>query len=187
MSVHSPGFRASADEEAARPRWRGSGSSIRCCSTPTSRSGSDYENAGWPGRYLWGPAGTLVDYHYGEGAYAECERAICELLGIACEPLAPLRPEDAPDALLVVPSEDRLVEPFSGSYEAAPRGRCSTPGRAGRRWFAPTVARSPSSIPARFCSVEHDHHTAGELALELGSDVRCDGVCFTPGLAAAGE
>jgi hypothetical protein len=37
-----------------------------------------------------------------------------------------------------------------------------------------------------FVRVEHERHTAGELALELGRDVRCDGVCFTPGLASGG-
>jgi hypothetical protein len=30
----------------------------------------EYENAGWPGRYLWNADGMLADYHYGEGAYA---------------------------------------------------------------------------------------------------------------------
>ena len=40
-----------------------------------------YENLGWPARYLFDAAGRLYDYHYGEGAYEETERAICELLG----------------------------------------------------------------------------------------------------------
>jgi hypothetical protein len=185
VSVHSPGFRASADEEATAAAVARLGIEHAVLLDSDFALWRDYENAGWPGRYLWGPAGTLADYHYGEGAYAECERAICDLLGIDCEPLAPLRPEDAPDAELVVPSEDRLTEPFSGSYEAGaawavldPRG----PGavvRANDREIA--VAH-----PGAFVLVEHERHTAGELALELGRDVRCDGVCFTPGLASGG-
>jgi hypothetical protein len=31
--------------------------------------------------------------------------------------------------------------------------------------------------------IEHDHHVYGELSLELSEAVRCDAVCFTPGLA----
>ena len=37
--------------------------------------------------------------------------------------------------------------------------------------------------PGALLLFEHGHHAHGELALELGSDVRCDAVCFTPGLA----
>src|SRR4051812_42109702 len=59
-----------------------------------------YGNEGWPARYLWDQRGALFSMHYGEGAYTETEREIGELLGIEVQPLAPLRPEDAPDALL---------------------------------------------------------------------------------------
>ena len=37
--------------------------------------------------------------------------------------------------------------------------------------------------PGAYRLVEHDRHTAAELVLEIGSGVRCDGGCFTPGLA----
>ena len=30
----------------------------------------EYENEGWPARYLFDGRGRLFDYHYGEGAYA---------------------------------------------------------------------------------------------------------------------
>src|SRR5580704_202637 len=118
VSVHAPGFRASADEDAVRAAVVRLGIEHPVLLDTNFALWSDYENAGWPGRYLWGPAGTLVDYHYGEGAYAECELAICELLGVACTPLEPLRPEDVPGALLAQPSPDRLEEPFDGPYEA---------------------------------------------------------------------
>ena len=126
-----------------------------------------------------GPDGTLVDYHYGEGAYAECELAICELLGVACEPLAPLRPEDAPGALLAPPSPDRLGEPFSGPYEAGGVWAVLDGAAAAS---APTGASSSVEHPGAYLLVEHERHSAGELTLELGRGVRCDGVCFTPGL-----
>jgi hypothetical protein len=31
--------------------------------------------------------------------------------------------------------------------------------------------------------IDHDHHVHGELSLELSAAVRCDAICFTPGLA----
>ena len=41
-----------------------------------------YGNEGWPARYLWDARGALFSLHYGEGAYEETEREICELLGV---------------------------------------------------------------------------------------------------------
>ena len=65
-----------------------------------------YGNQGWPARYLWDPELALYSMHYGEGAYAETEREIQALLGVEREPLAPVRPEDAPDALIAAQTED---------------------------------------------------------------------------------
>ncbi len=185
VSVHSPGFRASADEQATEAAVARLAIEHAVLLDTAFALWRDYENAGWPGRYLWGPAGTLVDYHYGEGAYAECERAICDLLGIECEPLTPFRPEDAPDAELVVPSEDRRAEPFSGSYEAGAAWAVLDPRVPGALVHA-NGREIAVEHPGAFVLVEHEQHTAGELLLELGGDVRCDGVCFTPGLAPVG-
>ena len=33
----------------------------------------EYENRGWPARYLFDGHARLFDYHYGEGAYVETE------------------------------------------------------------------------------------------------------------------
>jgi hypothetical protein len=182
VSVHAPGFRASGDEDAVRAAVARLGIEHAVLLYTDFALWREYENAGWPGRYLWGPAGTLVDYHYGEGGYVECERAICELLGVEREPLAPLRDEDAADALLVVPSADRLTEPFSGRYEA------------GAAW-AVLDSRPPGGValangreivvehPGAYLLARHERHARGELLLELGAGVRCDAVCFTPGLA----
>ncbi len=181
VSVHSPGFRASADEDALRAAVARLGIEHAVLLDTNFALWQDYENAGWPGRYLWSRDGTLADYHYGEGGYAECERAICELLGVACEPLAPLRPEDAPDALLVAPSEDRLSEPFSGPYEAGAAWAVLDPRRPGA---VVTVNGRELAVehPGAHLLAHHERHSRGELELELGAGVRCDGVCFTPGL-----
>ncbi|HEX4467323.1 MAG TPA: DipZ protein, partial [Solirubrobacteraceae bacterium] len=39
------------------------------------------------------------------------------------------------------------------------------------------------AAPGAYALLEHERHTAGELALELRGDVRCLATCFTPGLA----
>jgi hypothetical protein len=180
VSVHSPGFRASADEDAVRAAVARLEIEHPVLLDTNFALWRDYENAGWPGRYLWGPDGMLADFHYGEGAYEECERAIGALLGIVREPMAPLRPEDAAGAELVAPSPDRLDEPFDGPYEAGAvwgvlDGRGAA--RAGDRELA-------VDHPGAYLLAEHERHTRADLCIELGRGVRCDGVCFTPGLAA---
>jgi hypothetical protein len=187
VAVHSPGFRASANEAAVRAAVKRLAINHPVLLDTNFALWQEYENAGWPARYLWDGEGLLADYHYGEGAYAETELAIQVLLeaaGPTQEPLAPLRPEDEPDAELVIPSEDRSAEPWSGPYEAGavwavlePRG-ARTQGTITANGTEHTVTH-----PGAYLLIEHDHHQAGELALELGGDVRCDAVCFTPGLA----
>jgi thiol-disulfide isomerase/thioredoxin len=183
VSVHSPGFRASANERSVRAAVARLGIEHAVMLDSNFALWQDYENAGWPGRYLWSPDGMLADYHYGEGAYAECEHAICALLELEREPLAPLRPEDEPDAILVVPSEDRLTEPFSGPYEAGAAWAVLDPGRPGA--LVEVNGRQLAvEHPGAHLLAHHERHARGELAVELGPGVRCDGVCFTPGLQA---
>src|SRR3954451_5582627 len=76
-----------------------------------------YGNEGWPARYLWDPDLSLHSLHYGEGAYAETEREIQTLLGVSGELVEPLRPEDAPDAMIATPTPD-VAGPYSGEYQA---------------------------------------------------------------------
>ncbi len=141
----------------------------------------DYENLGWPARYLFGNDNMLAYYHFGEGAYAETETEIRALLGLPGDDgalMAPVRPEDAPDARLVVQSDD-VAGPYSGPYEA------------GEVWAVldgeGTVIANGVQIavthPGPYRLVAHPVSTAGELTLELGDGVICHAVCFTPGLA----
>ena len=142
----------------------------------------DYENLGWPARYLFGSDNMLAEYHFGEGAYAETETAIRALLGLPGDDaalLAPVRPEDAVDARLAIQSDD-VAGPYSGPYEA------------GEVWAVlegtGTVRANGASVtvdhPGAYRLIAHPVSTAGELTLEIGDGVVCHGVCFTPGLAA---
>jgi len=140
-----------------------------------------YGNLGWPGRYLFDQRGMLFDRHYGEGGYADAERAIQELLDVDGPVLEPVRPEDAEGAVLEPQSED-VEGPYSGPYRAGGvwavldgSGEARVNGRA----LAVTH-------PGCYEVVSHPVSTAGELELEIGSGVRCHAVCFTPGLAQSG-
>jgi hypothetical protein len=132
-----------------------------------------YGNEGWPGRYLWDTRGALFSMHYGEGAYVETELEIQELLGVAREPLRPMRPEDAPGVL--------LPGPYSGPYEAG--GVWAVLSGTGTI----VVNGTPREVSWPGCHplVEHDVHTAGVLELEIGDGMSCHMTCFTPGVAPA--
>jgi hypothetical protein len=181
VGVHTPGFRASANDDSTRAAVARLGVAYPVLLDTDYALWHEYENAGWPGRYLWNADGALADYHYGEGSYEECERAICELLAIDCVPLDPVRPGDEPGAMLARPSEDRTEEPFSGAYEAGAAWAVLDPP-AGGGSVRVNGAELAVPHPGAHLLAEHAHHSAGELELELGRGVRCDGICFTPGL-----
>jgi thiol-disulfide isomerase/thioredoxin len=140
-----------------------------------------YGNEGWPARYLWDRRGALYSMHYGEGAYHETEREIQALLGVERPLVEPLRPEDAEDVLLPAQTEDQPGA-YSGPYEAG--GVWAVLEGAGE-----VVANGralPVSEPGAYPLVEHPHHTAGVLHLDVGAGVTCHATCFTPGVAAPG-
>lgn len=178
VSVHCPGFAASRDPDAVRAAVARLEIEHPVLVDTELELWRLYGNEGWPARYLFDQHGMLFDVHMGEGAYAETELAIGELLGIEVEPVGPLRPEDDPEALLAVPTAD-VAGPYSGPYEAGAvwavldgRGRVTAGGRA-------IDVDGPGAYPL----VEHERHTAGVLELELGAGVTCEAVCFTAGLA----
>ncbi|HEY2769440.1 MAG TPA: DipZ protein, partial [Solirubrobacteraceae bacterium] len=111
----------------------------------------------------------------------ETEQAIQELLEID-EPLtAPVRPEDDPDALLTVQTED-VEGPYEGPYQAGAVWAVLD-GVGSVRANGATIA---VDHPGAYELIVHERSTAGELELELGDGVECYAVCFTPGLAPEG-
>ena len=138
-----------------------------------------YGNKGWPARYLWDTELALHSLHYGEGAYAETEREIQALLGVAREPVAPVRPEDDPDALVAVQTEDQPGA-YCGPYEA---GGGVGGGRRRRRAERERRAswRSPSRAASRWSSTAATRPAT--LSLEPGPGVTVvHATCFTPGV-----
>jgi hypothetical protein len=181
ISVHSPGFDASRPEEAVRAAVARLGIEHPVCIDGDLLVWALYDNEGWPSRYLFNQQQRLHEYHFGEGAYAETELAIQELLGVERELLAPLRLEDEPSARIVVQTPDQPGA-YSGPYVAGTvwgvldgSGEVLVNGR--------TLA---VEHPGAHVLVEHAVSTAGVLELEVGAGVECLGVCFTPGLAPPG-
>ena len=183
VGVHSPGFEISREESAVRDAVARLEIAYPVMIDSELELWREYENAGWPARYLFDGRGRLFEYHYGEGAYAETELAIQELLGVQREPLAPLRPEDAPDALLAAQTADQPGA-YSGPYEAG--GVWAVLDGAGTlRVDDGTGAAREVSVdhPGAYQLLEHDRHTAGVLSIELGEGVDCLATCFTPGVS----
>ena len=176
VGVHSPGFEVSHDEQAVREAVARLGIEYPVLIDSELELWQEYENQGWPARYLFDGRARLFDYHYGEGDYQGTELAIQQLLGIEREPLEPLRPEDAPGAELSPPTPEQPGA-YSGRYEA------------GGVWAVleghgtVTVNGEKLEIPATGAweLIAHERHTAANLVLEIGRGLVCLATCFTPG------
>jgi hypothetical protein len=145
----------------------------------------DYGNEAWPARYLFDQRLKLYSMHVGEGLYDETETEICELLGIAdCDPLQPVRPEDAPGALLAAQTAEQEGA-WSGAYEAGGVWAVLEPHPATGE-PTPKIVCNGRELAVEYSGchllVEHEHHTAAELSLQVGAGVTCHAVQFTPGL-----
>ena len=178
IGVHAAGFPPSRDPDAVRAAVERLEIGYPVAIDTAYEVWKLYGNLGWPARYLFDQRSMLLHYHYGEGGYEETEQAIQGLLGIERPLLDPLRPEEAPDAVLE-PQSDDVEGLYAGPY------------RAGAVW---AVLEGRGTVTANGRTIEvdhsgcyeliaHSHSTAGELALDLAPGVTCHAVCFTPGLA----
>ena len=179
IGVHCPGFPCSRDEAAVRAACERLGVEHPVCIDSDLRLWREYNNQGWPARYLFDGRQHLFEYHYGEGGYAETERAIQELLGVERDLVAPVRAEDDPEAEIVAQTPDQEGA-YSGPYEAG--GVWAVLDGEGEVRINGTALHV--THPGCHRLIEHDRHTEGVLDLQVGSGVTCHAVCFTPGLAA---
>lgn len=180
VSVHCGGHPASQDEASIRQAIARLGVEHAVLIDSEFELWQQYDNPGWPARYLFDPDGMLVEVHHGEGGYLETEAVIRELLADDGDDVGLQRAEDDPDALIVVPTAD-VEGAYSGPYEAG--------GIWGVFVGAGTVTTNGMAMeltaPGAFNLVCHDEHTAGVLELEVSAGVVCLATCFTPGLAPA--
>ncbi|MBX5470652.1 MAG: redoxin domain-containing protein [Thermoleophilaceae bacterium] len=106
IGVHSPGYSFGRDAETVRRAVSRLGIEYPVALDPAYEVARSYGIHGWPSRFLFDRRLVLRYVHYGEGDYLDCELAIQECLHELDEdlelpePLEPLRPEDAPGALM---------------------------------------------------------------------------------------
>jgi AhpC/TSA family len=184
VGVHCPGFEPSRQEPAVRAAVARLGISYPVLIDAEFELWRDYENEGWPARYLFDGHGRLFEYHFGEGGYLETELAIQELLDLQREPLAAARPEDAPDALLAAQTQDQPGA-YNGPYEAGAvwavlEGQGTVLVGGGPAAGGTELAVSHAGA---YELIVHERHTRAELELQAGAGVRCLATCFMPGLA----
>jgi hypothetical protein len=181
ISIHAPGYAAGLDEDDVLAAVDRLGIEHPVMLDTEHEVWLEYGNQGWPARYLWNPRLRLHEYHYGEGGYAETEREIQALLEID-EPLTPpVRPEDDPEALIVVPTEAQ-DGPWSGPYAAGGVWAAF----AGRGTVRVNGTEVTIDHPGARPLVAHPHHVEAVLDLEVGDGVECLSVQFTPGLVPPG-
>jgi hypothetical protein len=181
VGVHSAGFEPSSDPDNVRAAVARLGIEYPVLIDLDLVVWRRYDNLGWPARYLFDAEGRLYDYHYGEGAYEETERAIQALLGVQAQPLAPIHPEDAPGARVALQSDD-VAGAYSGPYEAGGVWAVLDGGGVLSACGRELVVDHPGAYEL----ISHPRSTAGVLELSVGAGVRCLAVCFTPGLAGPG-
>jgi hypothetical protein len=125
LGVHTPRFPFTAADVAVADAARRLEISHPVAVDSARRVWRAYGCEGWPSLFLWGNGGVLRWFHFGEGEYEGTEVAIQELLLESApdlrlpDPLPPLRPSDAPGALVAPPSDEVL-----------PGGSASEPWRA---------------------------------------------------------
>jgi hypothetical protein len=174
LGVHSPRFPFTAERSALTPALERLGVRHPVADDSSYAVWHDYGCKGWPSLFLWGQGGALRWFHFGEGEYAATEEAIHaelrELDALAELPplLAPLRPSDAPGALVAPPSE-----------EVFPGGSPSRPWRPGNGGEELTLSYAAGGVHA---SVDG----AGELRIALDGEQRVVEVA-APGLVELAE
>ena len=180
IGVHSPGFDPGREEQAVRGAVRRLQITYPVLIDVDFVLWQDYENEGWPARYLYDGRGRLFEYHFGEGGYEETELAIQELLGVEMPAIEPVRVEDSPGAVLASQTQDQPGA-YCGPYEAG--GVWGVFAGAG----TVLVNGREVEIPAAgaYELITHARHERAVLELLPAPGLRCLATCFTPGLAGA--
>ena len=158
--------RSAPTARRSRRAWRASGVEFPVAIDAGRDLWHVYGCEGWPSLFLWAMGGALTWVHFGEGEYLGTEMAIQEelreidALRPLPETMAPLRPEEAPNAQVIAPSaevfpgggwerpwiagedaDELVVEYEAGGAWATIEGFGSLDRRGRRR--APRRARDP--------------------------------------------
>jgi hypothetical protein len=160
IGVQAPRFPFGADAAAVRAGLAALGVEFPVAIDAQHQLWNAYGCEGWPSLFLWSRGGALSWVHFGEGEYGATEEAIqAELREIDAlrdlpEPLAPLRPTDAPGATVIAPSP-----------ELFPGGSWERPWQAGENGDALAIPYQAGGV---FATLEG----SGEIAVEVDGERR---------------
>jgi hypothetical protein len=117
IGVHSPQFEFGRDPRNVEQAASRLGAGFPIAADGDYAIWRLYGTEVWPSLYLWDRRGSLRHHHFAEGGYRETELAIHAVLreidadAELPEPMPPLRPTDAPGALVKRPTPHRYLEP----------------------------------------------------------------------------
>ena len=203
VAVQSPRFPFGADPEAVAAAVAALGIEFPVAIDAEHDLWAAYGCEGWPSLFLWSLGGALSWVHFGEGEYRASEEAIQEelreidALRELPEPMAPVRPSDAPGATVIAPtpelfpggswerawtaSEDEpalALDYQAGGVYATVEGEGEIAVEIDGEW-APAVAVGPA--PALQAIAEHPSHEAHSLLLRPSPGLRVWSVSFAAG------
>jgi hypothetical protein len=160
---------------------------------------SSYGCEGWPSLFLWSLGGALAWIHFGEGEYLATEIAIQEelreidALQPLPEPMAPLRPSDAPGAWVTAPTpevfpggswerpwtagedgEELVLEYAAGGAYATVEGT----GEIAVQLDGAPAATVATTAPALYALAEHSSHEAHIVTLRPSPGLRVWSISF---------
>lgn len=203
LGVHTPRFPFTASDAAVADAARRLGIVHPVAVDSARRVWHAYGCEGWPSLFVWGRGGVLRWFHFGEGEYGATETAIQELVLESApdarlpDPLPPLRPSDAAEALVMRPTDEVLPggtadEPWAPTADrpglelgyAAGGAYSSVDGEG-------AIEVSVDGGPPRRVAVEapglvelaaHDSHEEHVMRLRPTEGVRVWSISFAPGV-----
>ncbi len=203
LGVHSPRFPFTAERDALAPALARLGVLHPVADDSGYAVWHDYGCRGWPSLFLWGQGGALRWFHFGEGEYEATERAITEELVAldasftAPPPLVPVRPTDAPGALVAPPTDELFPGPspsepwrpadrsdrLEADYEAG-GAHASVDGRGELRVCVDGGEQRSIQVPGPgvYELTAHPRHERHSLALGASAGLAVYSVSFAPGL-----
>jgi hypothetical protein len=203
IAVQTPRFPFGADPGAVAAGLGELGVDVPVAIDADRQLWSIYGCEGWPSLFLWSLGGALSWFHFGEGEYRATEEAIQEqlreidALRDLPEPLAPLRPTDAPGARVMAPSAELFPgesweRPWIGgadgdelvvNYEAG--GVYATiegAGEVGAELDGIPLETVLSESPRLHTLAEHPRHGPHQLVLRPAEGVKIWSISFAAGI-----
>ena len=203
IGIQSPRFPFGADRDAVAAGLAALGVEFPVAIDAEHDLWAAYGCEGWPSLFLWSLGGALAWVHFGEGEYLETEVAIqaelreMDALQPLPEPMAPLRPTDAPGARVMAPSAEVFPggsweRPWTAGedgeelvLEYAAEGAFATV--EGRGEIAVELDGEPAATiavadPALYSLAKHPSHQAHTVTLRATPGLRIWSVSFPAGV-----